>query len=47
MSGKNGRFKRRNGDISGMASLLKTNEKIRKPVISFFSDKAKVLREEL
>jgi len=44
---KNGKLKRRNGDNSGMAALLKTNGKIRKPIISFFSDKAKVLREEL
>jgi len=44
---KNGKPKRRNGDNSGMATLLKANGKIRRPVISFFSDKAKVIKEEL
>jgi len=44
---KNGKPKRSNGDDSGMGALLKANGKLRKPVISFFSDKAKVLREEM
>ena len=44
---KTGKLKRRDGDDSGMGALLKANGKIRRPVISFFSDKAKVLREEI
>jgi hypothetical protein len=45
--GKNGKLKRRNGNDSGMGALLKANGRIRRPVISFFSDKSKVLREEI
>jgi len=44
---RNEKLKRRNGNDSGMAALLKANGKIRRPVISFFSDKAKVLKEEI
>jgi hypothetical protein len=44
---KPGKLKRRNGNDSGMGALLKANGKIRRPVISFFSDKAKVLKEEI
>jgi hypothetical protein len=32
---------------SGLGALLKGNGKLKKPVISFFSDKAKVLKEEI
>lgn len=45
---KKGRLRKRNGQNgSDMGALLKANGKIRKPVISFFSDKAKVLKEEI
>jgi len=44
---KNSKLKRRDGDDSGMGALLKANGKIRRPVISFFSDKSKVLKEEI
>jgi hypothetical protein len=45
---KNGKMKKRqNENGQGFGALLKNNGKIRKPVISFFSDKAKVLKEEI
>ncbi len=46
-SEKKERLKKHNGNGSDMGALLKSNGKIRKPVISFFSDKARVLREEI
>lgn len=42
-----GRAKKRNNRNSGLGKLLNSNQKLRKPVISFFSDKAKVLKEEI
>jgi hypothetical protein len=45
---KKGRVKKRNGQNgSDVGALLKGNGKIKKPVISFFSDKAKILKEEI
>lgn len=44
---ENGKAKKANGRQASFASALKTNGKIRKPIISFFSDKARVLREEI
>ena len=37
---------KKGGDVR-IGQLLKSNGKLRKPVVSFFSDKAKVLREEI
>jgi len=43
-----GKLKKRNGQNgSDMGALLKANGKLKKPVISFFADKAKVLKEEI
>lgn len=42
-----GRAKKRNNKNSGLGKLLNSNQKLRKPVISFFSDKARVLKEEI
>ncbi len=46
-SPKTGKSKKRKNNDSGMGRLLKNNGKLRKPVISFFSDKARVLKEEI
>ena len=43
-----GKLKKRNGQNgSDMGALLKANGKLKKPVISFFADKARVLKEEI
>jgi hypothetical protein len=42
-----GKSKRRKNNNSGLGKILNGNQKLRKPVISFFSDKAKVLKEEI
>ncbi len=42
-----GKGKGRKNKDADMGSLLNKNGKLRKPVISFFSDKAKVLKEEI
>lgn len=39
--------KKRKSENSGLGKLLVNNHKLRKPVISFFSDKARVLEEEI
>ncbi len=45
---KNGKPKKRDGQNgSDMGALLKANGKLKKPVISFFADKARVLKEEI
>jgi len=44
---KNGKPKRRAAGGSNFGAILRANGKVRRPVISFFSDKAKVLREEI
>ena len=44
---KTGKSKKRKNNDSGIGRLLKNNGKLRKPVISFFSDKARVLKEEI
>ena len=46
-STKAGKSNRRKNNNSGIGRLLNKNGKLRKPVISFFSDKAKVLKEEI
>lgn len=46
-SSKKGKSKKRKNINSGIGRLLKNNGNLRKPVISFFSDKAKVLKEEI
>jgi hypothetical protein len=42
-----GKLKRRKNNNSSLGKILNGNQKLRKPVISFFSDKAKVLKEEI
>lgn len=42
-----GKSKRRKNNNSGLGKILNGNQKLRRPVISFFSDKAKVLKEEI
>jgi|GEM_PF-748487 len=44
---KGKKLKSRNKNNSGMGKLLKDNLKLKKPVVTFFSDKAKVLKEEI
>lgn len=44
---KTGKSKKRKNNDSGIGKLLRNNGNLRKPVISFFSDKAKVLKEEI
>lgn len=44
---KTGKSKRKKDANSDFGALLKGNGKLRKPVISFFSDKAKVLKDEI
>lgn len=42
-----GKPKGRKDKNSGLGRLLNGNQKLRRPVISFFSDKAKVIKEEI
>jgi len=44
---KKGKSKSRKNNNSGIGRLLRSNGKLKKPVISFFSDKARVLKEEI
>jgi len=44
---KKGKSKSRKNNNSGIGRLLKSNGKLKKPVVSFFSDKARVLKEEI
>lgn len=44
---KTGKSKKHKNNDPGIGRLLKNNGRLRKPVISFFSDKAKVLKEEI
>jgi len=47
-NGNNGKkSKKRNKNNSGLGKLVNNNQKLRKPVITFFTDKARVLREEI
>jgi hypothetical protein len=44
---KNGKMKRKGRNNGNNGGLLKNNLKVKKPVVSFFTDKARVLREEI
>lgn len=46
-SPKTGKSKKRKNNNLGLGRLLNNNHKLKKPVISFFSDKSKVLKEEI
>lgn len=47
-SQKNGKLKKRNDQNgSDLGALLKANGNLKKPVVSFFADKARVLKEEI